>query len=279
MTMVKEFQDKFATVNEMKFHYLDWGAGGKPKMLLLHGGAQTAHSWDEFSRAVRKDYHVIALDQRGHGDSAWARDGVYTRGEHLKDITGFTKAVGLDRFLLIGLSMGGMNSIVYTAAHPDQVERLVIVDVGPEINKKGTDNIRQFVSGPDVLDNLEAFVERAHTFNPRRSLENLRERLRWNLRQLPNGKWTWKYDQAFRDTKRGFDAGDRATLWEDVKRITCPTLIVRGGESDVLTPEAAERLHKAIPGSKLVVVPKAGHTVNGDNPEGFLKAVREFLKG
>ncbi|MCE2487804.1 MAG: alpha/beta hydrolase, partial [Desulfurellaceae bacterium] len=251
------------------FHYLDWGTAGKPPFVLLHGGAQTAHSWDDFAPVVRTDYHVYALDQRGHGDSGWAADGDYTRHTQADDVAAFVADRGLAPHLLAGLSMGGINAISYTARYPERVRALVVVDVGPEIEHKGQENIQGFV-GIDALDSFEAFVERAHRFNPRRSLDNLRQRLSHNLKPLPNQ--TRRGSGSLRSSLKPEE------LWQDVGTIRCPTLIVRGGESDILSPAAATRLQAAIPDSRLSVVPGAGHSVMGDNPDGFAAAVQAFLQ-
>ena len=141
------------------------------------------------------------------------------------------------------------------------------------------ENIRSFIQAPDELDTFEAFVDRAHQFNPRRSLENIRSRLTHNLEQLPNGKWTWKYDKALRSGERSFQASALQNLWDDVRAIGCPTLIIKGGESDILSSESAAKLQQAIPGSHLAEVPGAGHSVMGDNPEAFVGAVLPFLRG
>ncbi len=270
------YQDGTLRLRGLRFHYLDWGSEGKPPFVCLHGGAQTAHSWDDFAPLMREHYHVYALDQRGHGDSDWAPDGDYSRQTQCEDLAAFVSALGLGPFILAGLSLGGINAITYTARYPEKVRALIIVDVGPEIEERGRKNIQGFLSDIDELDSVETFVERAHRFNPRRSLENLRQRLSHNLRQLPSGRWTWKFDQ------RGLRAGLRSGLepeglWEDVSKIRCPTLIVRGAQSDILSPKAAERLRAALPQSRLAVVPGAGHSVMGDNPEGFALVVREFL--
>lgn len=274
--MANLYQDRTLTLRGLRFHYLDWGSESKPPFVLLHGGAQTAHSWDDFAPTVRDDYHVYALDQRGHGDSQWAPDGNYSRNTQCEDVAAFVAALQLPSFVLAGLSMGGINAITYTARYPETVRALIIVDVGPEIQTRGRENIQNFTR-IDELDSFEAFVERAHRFNSRRSLENLRQRLSHNLRQLPNGKWTWKFDQQ-RLGGGGRSGVGPEGLWEDVHKIHCPTLIIRGGESDILTPEAAKRLQAAIPNSRLTVVPGAGHSVMGDNPEGFAAAVQEFLR-
>ncbi|MBI4307422.1 MAG: alpha/beta hydrolase [Chloroflexi bacterium] len=271
-------KDRTVTIDGLRFHYLDWGNPQKPLMVLLHGGLQTGHSWDEVSRALSGDYHILALDQRGHGDSDWAPDGDYSLDAHLRDIHGFVEGLGLKPFLLMGLSMGGRNAICYTALHPDRVRALVIVDIGPETMREGRENIRRFTTSAEELESFDAFVERAHKFNPRRSLENLRERLQWNLKQLPNGKWTWKYDKRFRTTE--FEqARGRVDLWPYVRRIQCPTILVRGALSDVLSGDAAKKVVDNIRNCQYAVVEKAGHTVMGDNPEGFLAAVRPFLEG
>jgi pimeloyl-ACP methyl ester carboxylesterase len=269
------YQDRTLTLRGLRFHYLDWGTEGKPPFVLLHGGAQTAHSWDDFAPGVRTDYHVYALDQRGHGDSDWAPDGDYSRHTQCEDIAAWVATLKLPPFILAGLSMGGINAITCTARYPEQVRALIVIDVGPEIETRGRENIQNFTR-IDELDSFEAFIERAHHFNPRRSLANLRQRLSHNLKQLPSGKWTWKFDQQRLTTGIRSGLGPEG-LWEDVRKIRCPTLIVRGGESDILSPAAAERLQAAIPNSRLTIVPGAGHSVMGDNPEGFAAVVQEFL--
>lgn len=274
--MPELYQDRTLTLRGLRFHYLDWGTEGKPPFVCLHGGAQTAHSWDDFAPLMRNDYHVYALDQRGHGDSDWAANGDYSRRTQSEDVAAFVAALGLAPFILAGLSMGGINAITYAAQYPENVRALIIVDVGPEIEARGRENIQSFISQIDELDSFEAFIERAHRFNPRRSLENLRQRLAHNLRQLPSGNWTWKFDQ------KRLGAGVRsglgpAGLWEDVRKIRCPTVTIRGAESDILAPAAAERMQAAIPNSYVAVVPGAGHSVMGDNPAGFAATVQEFL--
>ena len=227
--MSTAYHDHTLSLRGLNFHCLDWGTAGKPPFVLLHGGAQTAHSWDDFAPVVRADYHVYALDQRGHGDSDWApRRGITPATPRLKMWPPLSPS-GVSRpHLLAGLSMGGINAITYTARYPDRVRALVIVDVGPEIEHKGQENIQGFV-GIDALDSFEAFVERAHRFNPRRSLDNLRQRLSHNLKQLPNGQWTWKFDQTRRGSGSLRSSLKPEELWQDVGTIRCPTLIVRGG--------------------------------------------------
>lgn len=270
-------KDRRVTARGLRFHYVEWGDAGAPPILCLHGITQTAHSWDEVAADLAADYRVLCLDQRGHGDSDWAPDGDYSPRTQAADVDAIAAALALPPFVLAGMSMGGLNAITFTAQHPDKVRALVVVDVSPEIRKEGVENIRQFIQAADILDSFEAFVERAHLFNPRRSLENIRSRLSYNLKRLPDGRWTWKYDARLRSAETGFHTTSLHHLWDDVSAVRCPTLIVRGGESDILSDESAARLQAAIPGSRLAEVAGAGHSVMGDNPSAFLAAVRPFL--
>jgi len=269
-------ESRFVSAHGMRFHYLDWGSQGKPKMLLLHGGAQTAHMWDFFALAMRDSYHIAALDQRGHGDSSWAEDGDYATEAHVKDIAAVTDAIGFDHFLLLGLSMGGRNSYSFTARHPEKVHALTIVDVGPEVEVEGRKHIQEFLEDTDVFESFDWLVERVKLYNPRRPEAQIRGSLVNNLKRMPDGRWTWKHDRR-RGIRR--DRGGEITedAWRDVQSIRCPTLIVRGAESDIFSPRTARKMLEMVPGSRLAEVPKAGHLVPGDNPTGFEQAVRSFL--
>ncbi len=130
MTTVKA-QEKFVTVNGVQLRYLDWGTAGKTPLVCLHGHTGQAHIWDEFAEAMAPHYHVLAVDQRGHGGSQWADTG-YARDRFVEDLAGFVDSLGLSRFVLAGLSMGGWHSLLYTPDHQDRVERIIIVDIGPE---------------------------------------------------------------------------------------------------------------------------------------------------
>jgi pimeloyl-ACP methyl ester carboxylesterase len=267
-------RDARAAIAGLELHYLDWGTAGLPSLVCLHGITQTAHSWDEIAPALAPRYHVLALDQRGHGDSAWAPDGDYRIETQSRDVEAFIAAAARPPAILLALSMGGLNAMTVAVRVPALVRALVVVDIAPQVERKGVDQIRSFVAATEELDSFDAFVERAHAFNPRRSLANIRDRLRHNLRQLPNGRWTWKYDPALRNPARV--GGDLGALWEQVAAIRCPVLIVRGGESDILAPATAARLAGLVH-AEVRTVPGAGHSVMGDNPAGFLAAVEPFL--
>jgi pimeloyl-ACP methyl ester carboxylesterase len=222
----------------------------------------------------------MAFDQRGHGDTDWAPDKDYARKTMVSDVAAFTKELGLNRFLLTGMSMGGANSLSFTANYPERVEALVVVDVGPRVEKEGVQHIRDFMTNYREFNDLDEAAAVIHRFNPRRPLEVIRKfTCVYNLKQLPNGKWTWKYDTYFSEGHRRINVKQmHDELAADVKKIQCPTLVVKGGESDVFSLDGARELQQAIPGSEFSLVPKAGHSVMGDNPPGFEMAVRTFYQ-
>ena len=248
-------------------------------MLLLHGFAQTCHSWDFVALSFSDKYRVIALDQRGHGDSAWAPDGDYSPETQQKDIAAVVDALGLNDFVLMGLSMGGRNSFTYAGNHTDKLKALVIVDAGPQNMQAGSGNIRSFVQQEDELDSVDAFVDRVLQYNPRRDAVQVRGSILHNLMELPSGKWTWKYDKLLRspDRRIGADPATAERLWGYLESIQCPVLVVRGGASDIMALDIAESMHDRIPNATMVTVEGAGHLVMGDRPAGFQKAVTGFL--
>ncbi len=266
-------RDGETSLNGLRFHFLDWGTSGESPLLLLHGGAQTAHSWDEVAPDLARDHHVLALDQRGHGDSDWSPDGRYRREDFVADVRALLDDRAWSTATVMALSLGGLNAIAFAAEHPERVRGLVVVDVTPTINPAGGKAIAAQLASRDFASFEEA-VARAQTFNPLRTAENIQERLRHALRRTPEGRWTYKFDA--RIGSGGLES-DFERLWEKVRVIRCPTLLVRGAQSAILSREAAARFVRELPGSTVVEVPGAGHSVMGDNPAGFVGAVRPFL--
>ena len=261
----------------LRFHYLEWGDSGASPLVLLHGFGSHARSWDHVALALTDRFRVLALDQRGHGDSDRARDGDYTVKSMVGDLEAFADALCPGRFSLVGLSMGGRISIAYTASHLRRVARLALVDIGPEIAPEGLARIRTTVSNaPEELKSEEQAYRLLRAAAPRYSEPLLRHRLKHSFNRLPNGKLTWKYDKVLRDQTRE-RTRDIPNLWPDLARITRPTLIVRGAESDVLSSDIAKRMLETLKDGRLVEVPDAGHTVPGDQPKAFIKVVRAFL--
>ena len=272
-----EPQDREVEANGLRLHYLDWGGDALPLLLCIHGYAQNAHSWDFTALALRDRYRVLALDLRGHGDSQWAPDGDYTQPGYLADLEPFIDAVAPGPLVVVGLSLGGSLAYSYAARHPERVRTLVVVDTGPETTGPGRGRIRRFVRQPDVLDSFEAFVARTRRYNSRRPEWQVRGSLRHNLRRLPDGRWTWKYDPALRRRRRPGPPPDPSARWATWAQVRCPTLLVRGASSDLLDAGVAQRMAEMLPNVRLVEVPNAGHLVPGDNPVGFEEALTGFL--
>jgi pimeloyl-ACP methyl ester carboxylesterase len=251
------------------------GPDDGPPVLLLHGGGQTRHAWGSTARILAEQgYRVLNLDQRGHGDSDWAPDGDYSIEGHQRDIDGFVEALGLSGFHLVGHSMGGRNSYVWASRHPGELKSLVIVDTGPEAQHRGRNRIQSFRELPDELDSLDEFAQRVQEYTGR-TLEQTLGALKFSIRQRPDGKWTWKYDKLLRTPGQRTPQWTAEQLWETVAKITCPTLVLRGGDSDIFAEETMEKMRQVIPDCATVTIPRAGHLVAGDNPVDFLVAVRE----
>ncbi len=277
-----DWRDEFAELNGLKIHYIAWGTAGKPPLLLLHGGMQNAHSWDLTAVALKREFNVVAIDLRGHGDSAWSDEGAYSHADHAHDIAALIDHLGWDKPIVMGLSLGGLSCARFAYEHPDGPGRLVIIDVGPQLNLSGVTRIMDFTGGPAEFDSIDEFITRAVEYNPRRNPDQMRYSLTHNLKQLPNGKYTWKYDRRIGRGREGKPA-DRVPsfedMWEGLSRVTCPTLVVRGEKSDIFAEETGRRMAETIPDCRFITVPDAGHTVPQDNASEFLKAVTPFLRG
>ena len=261
-----------------RFHYLEWGEPEAPPVLLLHGGNQSAHSWDLVSLHLADRFRVVALDQRGHGDSEWARDSDYSSQAMASDAEALVAALGLERPIVFGHSMGGRNTLRLALDHRDLPRALVIVDVGPEVAAEGARAIGQFVNHNREFDDLEEFVSNVRRYDPFRSREHIERTVKYNLMQRADGKYVSKCDYGRRMESAGESRAqlDPISL-EDVKGLDQPVLVVRGAQSNVLTEEAAQRFVAALPEGTLVTVPESGHPVHGQHTPGFLEAVRPFL--
>lgn len=262
----------------MRFHYVDWGTAGKLPVVFLHGGALSSRTWDLVCLDLRKDYRCIALDQRGHGESEWSPVLDYSIESYVGDVERFVTHLGLDRFLLIGMSLGAVVTASYASRHSDLLAGAVIIDAGPEPKMGGGERIRDFVADTAEIDSVDAFIEKALSFNPRRNPKLLQRSLHNNMRQTPDGRWVRKNDTRHMNPDRFEEiVADSKAHWRDIANIACPVLVVRGAESDVFSDEDAEKLSAALPDGRWVKIAGAGHTVQGDNPRDLTAALREFF--
>jgi pimeloyl-ACP methyl ester carboxylesterase len=249
-----------------------------PSLILLHGGAQTAHSWDTAAFRLAVRYRVIVLDQRGHGLSDWSMERDYTRDAFAGDVLALMEHLQLARATLAGVSLGGLNALQFASLHPDRLNALIVIDIGGEVDPEGSSRIRSFMQAREKFASLNEAADHVLQFNPRRSRGRLLRSLRHNLIQDPDGEWTWRYDGYFRESERWSEPTNAAASWAQIEQIKVPSLVVRGAESDVFTVAMATELAHRLPNAKLVEVPHAGHAVPSDNPDGFSEAVLSFLE-
>jgi pimeloyl-ACP methyl ester carboxylesterase len=259
------------TVSGLRLHLLDWGgAAERAPLLLLHGFTGHAHAWDTLSLALQPHFRVLALDQRGHGDSDSAE--VYGAATASEDIEGVADRLGLTSFVLVGLSMGGRNGMYFAAKRPERVQKLVVMDIGPEISARASAP----ASGPpepETWESVEQAARHLYRANPYPGIHYYRWVVSHSLRLRPDGALVWKWHPS---NKARRPAGD-VDWWAVLRAIPTPTLVLRGEESPILDRDVAERMVRELPRGRLVEIPRAVHTLHEDNPEAVLAALRDFL--
>lgn len=259
------------------FRYLDWGPTDAPAIVLLHGGGQSAHTWDACCLLLARRYRCFALDQRGHGDSDWSADGAYGFDDHAGDIAGFIDALDLRAPILIGMSMGGINATAYATRHASKLRALVSVDVGPDVRFEAVERLMRGLGEYRFFASPQDAAARLSGLGARRPRELLQATLAHKLRQQSAECWTWKYDPRTLNERTTAEILDpRQALWARLSAITCPTLVIRGADSEIFAPADAERFTRALPHGRCVTVPAARHSVQTDNPKGLVVAIEAF---
>ena len=260
-------------VRGLQLHFLESGRPGAPALVFLHGGAAHAHWFDKVTPAFTGRFHVVALDQRGHGESQWADPPAYGTEDFTADLLDLMDRLGWSRMALVGHSMGGHNAMTFSAWHPERVSALVIVDSRPSIPAERLEVMHARGRRLPRAHPTEDAAIRSFRLLPRETFADpafLAHLARAGLTRR-NGGWGWRFDPATHGSRRPADA------WPLLPRITAPTLVVRGGLSPVLTAEMADRLHASIPHSSLVTVPDAYHHLTLDRPAEFTTTLHTFL--
>ena len=255
-----------------------WGSERGPPVILLHGGGQTRHAWKNAGEALgAAGYFAVAYDARGHGDSDWSPDGQYGLDPMIEDLRCVVDALGKGRPALVGASMGGVSSMAAVGEGRVDATALVLVDVAPRIEKEGVDRIAAFMGQkPEGFDSLEEIAEAISRYQPHRRRSNDLSGLAKNVRLAANGKYRWHWDPQIR--ARRIDIEERRRRLEAcAPRLTLPTLLVRGGLSDLLTEEGVRDFLRLVPHSEYVNVRDAAHMVAGDRNDVFASAVIGFL--
>ena len=273
----------------LRLHYVDWGNEDAPAMLLVHGGRDHCRNWDWLAHDLKDDYHVIAPDLRGHGDSQWLVGGSYTIIDYVYDIAQLVRQTGIRDIALIGHSMGGAVALAYAGLYPQAVQRLIAIEglgLSPPSAEDSTsghqrlldwvDNLRQ-LSGriPKRYPTLEDALQRMQQANPHLTEEQARHLTIHGSNQNEDGTYSWKFDNYMRAwSPVSMPAQQMANLH---RRIACPTLLVRGTESQAADPGRDGRL-QYFQNASSVAVEGAGHWVHHDQLECFLAIARQFLE-
>jgi len=280
----------FYVSQRLRMHYVDWGNESAPPLALIHGGKDHARSWDWVARELRRDFHVIAPDLRGHGDSAWATGGSYAIAEFVFDIIQLVDALHLAPLTIIGHSLGGAISLHYTGLFPQNVTKLVAIEglgPSPELERKleaGPASLRlmEWIQShkeiakrqPRRYASIDEAARRMQDENEFLSPEQARHLTVHGVARNEDGTFSWKFDPYVRSfAPVRFRGDDVRSLWE---RITCPTLLVRGEQSWASDPIKDGRI-TPFRNARLVNVPHAGHWVHHDQLDVFLRETKKFL--
>jgi pimeloyl-ACP methyl ester carboxylesterase len=250
---------------------LCWGTAA-PDLVLIHGGAQNAHTWDTVALALGRP--LVAVDLPGHGHSDWKADGAYHPRELANDVAVALDALAPDARAVVGMSMGGLTSIALASARPDLVRRLALVDVTPGVNQEKGAAIAAFVSGPQSFASFDEILARTIEHNPTRTESSLRRGVLHNAIEMPDGSWRWRYDRTRREEGRPFSV---AELWDDLGRVTVPLVLYRGGISPVVDDDDVAELLRRRPHAEVVVVDGAGHSIQGDRPVELARLIDAFV--
>src|SRR6267378_5469202 len=265
--------DRYVTVNGLRIHYLDFGGDGKQPLIMLHGIGRVAHTFDHVARHFNQNYHVMAVDMRGHGDSDWDPKAAYLVEDYVKDIEGLAQQLRLRNIVIWGNSTGGRVAQVFAGLHPDLVAAVIAEDVGPERPREIADGFTSRVKQEDEKGwaSEEELFRSLKGPNSRTPDEILRAYAHFGSRRRADGRIVWKRDPAIGN---GFVPTE---LWRFVRQIKAPIIYILGGRSTIVPAATQEELRKTLPQVQIVTMPGLGHYPSEENPKDFLPIVDGFL--
>jgi pimeloyl-ACP methyl ester carboxylesterase len=261
-------------------HLLDYGVAGRPPIVCIHGLSGNAHNFDELAPHLAKKWCVRSLDVRGRGEGEWGPPADYNPTTYVTDRLGVLDALEVQRVTLIGTSMGGIISMLFAGGVPERVERLILNDIGPEIDPQGLSRIANYMTTPPAdFPNLEAvanYYRENYPYLRDTPQAQLLDFVQWSVRATTNGSLVWKMDPAIRNMPRTGTAARPIDLWVPYTRITAPVLVIRGAESFVLSRAPTARMRLVQRSTTVVEIPNVGHAPSLVEPES-LAALRDFL--
>ena len=258
---------------------LRWGTDS-PELVVVHGGAQNAHTWDTVLLGLGRP--ALAVDLPGHGHSSWRPDGNYRPHQLADEIAVVLTRLAPASRAVVGMSLGGLTVMELAVRHPDLVRSLVMIDITPGVNAQKTKAVIDFVDGPQRFASFDDLLARTMEFNPTRSESSLRRGILHNARQLEDGSWQWRYDRGSHRRREAADPSADAPfpaeqLWDDFGSVACPTLLVRGSTSPVVDDDDETEARRRQPALEVVTVDGAGHSVQGDRPVELAHILDDWL--
>ena len=268
-------EDRFVTVNGLRIHYLDWGGEGKQPLILLHGIGRVAHTFDHVAAHFSPDYHVMAVDMRGHGDSGWDPQGAYLVEDYAKDIEGMAAQLRLRNIVIWGNSTGGRVAQVFAGLHPDLVAGVIAEDVGPERPREIANSVTNRMRQDDERGwaSEEALFAELKASNARTPDEVLRAYVKYGSKRKADGRVIWKRDP---NIANGFVPTD---LWRFIRQIKSPIIYILGGRSTIVPAETQQQLKQTLPQVQIESLPGLGHYPSEENTKDYLVIADKFLAG
>jgi pimeloyl-ACP methyl ester carboxylesterase len=254
---------------------LVWGTE-PPRFVLLHGGAQNAHTWDTVALAL--DAPLVAVDLPGHGHSDHRGDGPFSPRDNARDVAIAVRSLAPDARVVVGMSLGGLTAIALASHAPELVRRLALVDVTPGVDRDKAAPIAQFIAGPESFESFDEILARTIEFNPTRSESSLRRGVLHNAVERDDGRWVWRYQRPrITESDEMSIPADFATLWDDLGAVEVPLLLARGNVTGTVVDDAdvAELLRRQ-PSARVEVVDGAGHSIQGDRPLELAALLADF---
>jgi pimeloyl-ACP methyl ester carboxylesterase len=262
---------------------LVWGTGD-PELVLLHGGSQNAHTWDTVALAL--DRSLVAIDLPGHGRSDAGRAGPLSLEDNARDVAITIRALAPNAKAVVGMSMGGITTLVLADQAPDLVRAIILVDVTPGVNAEKAKQIMAFVNGPESFDSFDDLLARTMQFNPTRTESSLRRGILHNAEQREDGSWVWRYARHRARERQPENTPDPADakppmfdqLWEVVEKVKVPLLLARGMRDQSVVDDAHEvELLRRLPSAEVEHFDEAGHSLQGDTPVELARSIERFV--
>ena len=268
-----ENRDGLVGAEGLRLHYVEWGDAGAQPLVLLHGLSDCARSWDRFAAGMSSDHRVVALDYRGHGESRWAAPGSYRLEDYVSDIEAVVDRLSLMGLVLVGHAEGGRSAVAYSAAHPELVEALVVVDSDLRATGQESQHAPENSAGePGEWGSLDEVVEHLREQRPNSTDETLAHQALYLTTELPGERRGWKRDPAV------LAASERRDLWDEWRTLRCPVLVACGRQSHVVDHALAVRMREAARRVRLAELEGGGHWFHQEIPGAFEATVRWFLR-